>query len=330
MAIFSKSQSLETRLKAVQQQRVDLAVKVSSAEKALVLCRDTVRKLAINGNDREHDAAIADQHRAELKLTSLQEASETIAAEIASIEAEIAAAADQKQRTETAAQIEELITQWHKCEADFVAAATRFHEVATRAATVTLDANGTSIFLQQAANEIIPAGKVVCTTLKSYARDVVEGRQSATMPTPAPEPVRLKIVSTPTRDVVALKNIRWLDKDGVMQCAGAAQRCVLPVALAETALAKNLAVPVGDKRVVVGIHGMVKPSFENCISLDGSPLPKASSAKSNAPPVMSTSFEPMPGLAKPYSVKVPTQTSPADLMATGTRSQPKESGDDEV
>jgi hypothetical protein len=326
MALFTTKPSLADQLKAKSQAKIDNAVRLQSAEAALDKARVAVEACALDNDDAKLDKALSVKRVCEDKLAALESARKRLDAEHADIEAQLAHEADQKQRVATAASIDELITRWESGQQRFIETASSLGMVAREASVITQDAAGSRLFLEQCVEQLPAAGTVVCNELRNRAQAVLDGYARPDLPKPEPEPVRLKVVPASTRELVALKPIRWLDINGVMQCAGSAQRCVLPVALAETALAKNLAVPVGDKRVVPGIHGMILPSFENCIAIDGSPLPE-SEAKSNAPPVMASEpvFEKF-DRGPPRMVKVPTQTSPADLM-TGTRSAPDDGGE---
>jgi hypothetical protein len=93
------------------------------------------------------------------------------------------------------------------------------------------------------------------------------------LPQAAPEPVRLKIVAAETREVVALKHLRYTNAQGAIICVGKMQRHSMPAALAEKALKMGAAADVTDVRVknLIGSWSMLIPAPENCVSLDGTP-----------------------------------------------------------
>jgi hypothetical protein len=72
---------------------------------------------------------------------------------------------------------------------------------------------------------------------------------STTSPAGAREKAVSALKPSPTTEVVALRNIRWVNAQGVVVVAGKLQRCHLPVKLADEALRAGMVAHVGDARI---------------------------------------------------------------------------------
>lgn len=119
-----------------------------------------------------------------------------------------------------------------------------------------------------------------------------------------------------------MRNIRWVNAQGVVVVAGKLQRCHLPVKLADEALRDRTVAQVGDARIrhQIGCWGMTQPLAVNCEWL-GPP------AKAEPTP---TAYRP----AIPHSTLGQFQvvdrgppligTMPAQPLAVGARKMPEE------
>jgi hypothetical protein len=317
MALFAKT--LEARLKVAHQQRIDNVVKLETAQNRLSAASDKLKKVAIDGDEKAHEAAIEDHLRCERKVASLEEARTTIAADIAAIEKEIAAEADAKLRSETAAAIDALISRWSEQEAAFISAAKSLEATAKEAAAITIDAAGSALFLSQAVEQLPHAGLVVCAGLKYHAEAVVGGRAKPTLPTHEAPPPKLALVERPSVETVfVMRPARYREADGRMKLLGKYRVYELPLVIAEKALKSGAAVPVTDprRRELEGLVGMVLPDESRCEAIDGSPPSTV-----NVGPVITSSsplFEPLDRGPPVHGVL------PVQMVAGGQRSLAEE------
>ncbi len=296
------------------------AGQLRTAETALVSCRATVERFALDGDEGELDAALETQSTAEKKATALRAASVKIAATIADLEAEAAAVADRRQRQATAIEIEKVARDLERAGAAFAEVAAELAAASRRADDLVPDAHPLRVYTEAAALEVSPAVVMVAEVLRHRAVLTINGQAAAIIPGPVQPPPKLALVveATPTQSVFIMKPARYRDRDGRQVACGQYRVHELPLEIAERALKTRVAIPVTDKRR----RDMIDPDLVRCQALDDSPLvePKKSTIE---PIVSSHVFETHPNVGKPYTMTVPV--TPIEPVAVGQRSAEHES-----
>ena len=103
----------------------------------------------------------------------------------------------------------------------------------------------------------------------------------------------------------------------------------MPVERAERAIKQGHALRLNDPRardlLILGAPYALVPAADQCIAIDGSPVPSAKPQQpsSNVGVPSSSVFERC-NEAAPYQLRVPVSPIEGDLAATGTRSQPND------
>ena len=130
-------------------------------------------------------------------------------AQLAKLEAEAAKVAEQKQRDETAAEIERRALELEAAGQAFDGAMARLAAAAQQAIEVTFDANGIHVFASNARLEMPPAITMTAQVMRDRARATVAGNAPAIIAT-AP-PVLLappKSAAVPTASVFLLRPVK--------------------------------------------------------------------------------------------------------------------------
>jgi hypothetical protein len=120
-----------------------------------------------------------------------------------------------------------------------------------------------------------------------------------------------------------LRNIRWVNAQGVVVVAGKLQRCHLPVKLADEALRAGMVAHVGDARIrhQIGSWGMIQPLATNCewVGHEAKPEPTPTAYQPAIPHSTFGNFQ-VVDRGPPLVGRMPVQ----QIEATGTRSAPEE------
>jgi hypothetical protein len=186
-------------------------------------------------------------------------------AAVAEHESEIASIIDRRMRGETAAAVETMADTLAVAAEDFTAMAKILEDCARDASLLVLDSHGLTAFVMNVRAELPAAITVITRELRSYAQRVLGGGTPASLPRHATEP-KLTLIEPPRKtEVVALRNIKYVDATGVV-CVGKLQRHSIPAALVDEAMRSGAVCAVVDPRVrdKVGDWGMMLPSADRC------------------------------------------------------------------
>jgi hypothetical protein len=198
-------------LDAARDSLVKLTERLAIAESVVIEKKESTKRLAVDGaDDAALDKAEAAVRVARDRVETLTVAIREVETIISVLEAEQAAAADQKVRAATVVELEAIERDLTKAANDFVSAASRLSAVATKMGTFMADAVGLSIFAASAGSEVPPNVVMLKTLLKGHVSAVLSGHGRATLPQPAaqaalpappPAPVQVQPATRP-RDVV--------------------------------------------------------------------------------------------------------------------------------
>jgi hypothetical protein len=290
-------------LDAARDSLVKLTERLATAGSVVIEKKESTKRLAVDGaDDAALDKAEAAVRAASDRVGTLTVAILEVGNTISVLEAEQAAAADQKVRAATVVELEAIERNLTKAADDTVSSAKRLSEVATRMGTFMPDAVGLSIFAASAASEIPPNVVLLKSLLKGYISGVVSGGGRATLPQPAPAPSP----TPPKPELVQLctmKNVCWHDGNTI-RTAHAGHKIFLLPAVAANAIKLGACVEPQDPRAK--FHSdqrkVTTPLLENCVPLDS----QAASAVSAA-------------TAEPRGVVQPIRRSPPPRVVDASR-----------
>jgi hypothetical protein len=185
MALFQKNPEAKIAcdLKAACAKCDNLAERLKTAEAAVVERRNAAHQLARDGvDDNALDTAEAALRAAQDRVTTLTAALADVRKDVAGLEAEAAAHADQKQRAATAAEIEKITADLEQTGEAFGQAAIHLAAAARRANLAVADALPLIGYAEGAAGEVPPTVSMVAEVLRHRAVLTISGSAPATLP----------------------------------------------------------------------------------------------------------------------------------------------------
>jgi hypothetical protein len=260
MAFFKRELSpverFESALSAKQDERRKLAARLDLAEKLLVEKRTDAEKLAVAG------AAAARLERAEAKMREVEERARTLRAELADLDAQIAAteraltdAMAQRDREFAADQIEALAAGIERAGPGFGAGATALVEAVTRNSTAVTEATKFAASVDAIRREVMSATDLICWELRTIAMRTRAGNANATPAAPA-EAEHTAPVEIERQRIYTLNPLLW--REGSEVCKAPAFTMVgLPKALLAIALRHQHVDNLNARRVqtLMHVHG---------------------------------------------------------------------------
>ena len=260
MAFFKRELSpverFESALSAKQDERRKLAARLDLAEKLLVEKRTDAEKLAVAG------AAAAILERAEAKMREVEERTRTLRAELADLDAQIAAteraltdAMAQRDREFAADQIEALAAAIERAGPGFGAGATALVEAVTRNKTAVTEATKFAASVDAIRREVMSATDLICWELRTIAMRTRAGNANATPAAPA-EAEHTAPVEIERQRIYTLNPLLW--REGSEVCKAPAFTMVgLPRALLAIALRHQHVDNLNARRVqtLMHVHG---------------------------------------------------------------------------
>jgi hypothetical protein len=172
------------------------------------------------------------------------------------------------------------------------------------------EAGQVSAYLRNAASEIENCMALTGNDLLRAAAGVRDGHGPIPRAPAAPAPQVKAVPQAPTtRTVFAFKHLVWTDTEHIVHRHPRGNACVLPIPLADKAVAAGHACEISDPRrkQMSGVFGAVMPALEQCVSLDGTPT--VPTTKQPIDPIVSSHvFEPSPyANREPRTVVVPVR-----------------------
>jgi len=337
MALFARRGSDDDRiardLAAAIAKRENLEARLATAEAEVTGSRANVDKLARDAaDDGELDEALSRKRKAEDKASALTVALGAARQVVADLEAKAAAIADKKLRGETSTAIERIAVELQSAGKNFEEAASRLTDAARRASDITPDSHALTAYAMSAATEVAPAVSMIGDVLRHQAALVLNGTAKAALPMPekvAPRPQLVR--STPELErVFAMRHLKYTDANGELRRFPKMNPADLPPEHARRALANAWAIAINDQRVkgLAGIYGQQIPDDHWCSDVgtgEAAALPLTdvgAPGRTIAPPIKHSAFgafEPLPGVGKPYTIKVATQPlEPMPMAASRT------------
>ena len=335
MAFFEKDpdvqaqKAAEAALRSKRRDRDGLAERLGIAEAAITSYRAQARQLAADGaDDKAISAAEGKMRDAQDRVQTLTGAIGDVDKIVAGLEAEIDRIVDKTCRVETSIAVAAMADRLAKAQAAHQAAALELESAAKEGGLLIPESGAVHHFVLSAREQLVPAIEMIVGALKQHARGVLDGHYPASLPRPAPPPVKLAIVPAPeaTVNIFALKNLKFVNREGGVTTICKNKRHDLPKALAEEALRTRVALALSEKKRIEDLEynaeSFFVPAESSCVWL-GTPGREAPvrSPRPGGPPVMHslspTEFTPNPNTPPPYTLRVPT--SPIEPMAVGAR-----------
>jgi hypothetical protein len=256
-------------LDAARDSLAKLTERLATAESVVIEKKESTKKLAVEGaDDKALDVAEGAVRAARDRVDTLTVATREVENTISLLEAEQAAAADQKVRAATVVELEAIERDLTKAADDTVSSARRLSDVATRMGTFMPDAVGLSIFAASVASEVPPNVAMLKTLLKGHISGVISGHGRATLPQPAqpalPAPPKPVLV-----EVISIKNIAFHDGPTI-RTVHPGYKVALSPETAAHALKIGACVEPQDPRAEhhVDQRKATTPLLENCVGLD--------------------------------------------------------------
>jgi hypothetical protein len=278
-----------------------LAIKLTEAEQAVIATKQASQSAALNADDSALDAAETAERAALHRHSTLSAAKGEADKMLFFLEESIATVTDQKTRAATAASVNALADELVEAAAAYDASTAALAEVSQRALIVTMEANGLAVFTASSLIEVAVAVPIVAEHLRLYGRAVTNLQSPAAFPTPAPPPVKpVPVVREQLTQIFTTKAIKWRDQDGKQRSCGKCLDCELSPKAAARALAIGAALPMDhpERKKSLG-QWPSNYNLATAIDLDSDVEPAG-------PVVLHSAFEPLPGLPKPFQLRVAT------------------------
>jgi hypothetical protein len=339
MALFEKidpdtkqQRDAESALRSKRRDRESLTERLGIAEAAIVSYRAQARQLASEGAD---DAAIS---KAEGRMrdsadrcVTLRGAIDDVDKIITGIEREIEQIIDRRCRAETSAAVNAMGDRVQRAAAAFDEAAKELEAASKEGGLIVPESRAISIFTGDANAQLKPATEMVVAALRQHAQGVLSGHAPASLPRPAPEPVKLALVKPPPEmmNVFALKNLKYVNDAGGVTCIGGKKRSDVPESLGRLAISSGLALDISDPRCRdIGYNASpYEPDEANCewLGKPGAEAPERFMRPGGTPEYHSTSPSPFTPMDRgpAFSVPISRGRGPEPLAATGTRNLPE-------
>jgi hypothetical protein len=199
MALFPKASDPQKKaqrdLDAARASRNSLIERRKIAETSAAEYRDRARKLAREGaDDQTLSAAETEMRREQDRTATFTGAISDVEATIADLEGEIAQIIDQRCRNETAAALTTLADKLAAAATTFDEPAGQLADLARDSALIVLDGHPLQVFMHAVKEQVPPTVAVITNGLRDHAKAVLAGTLPPTLPKPAAEPGKPKVI----------------------------------------------------------------------------------------------------------------------------------------
>jgi hypothetical protein len=270
MALFTKAPDKTRDRDNAIVNRDRLAVRLTAAEQSVTTTKNAAQAAALAGDDSALDSAEAAEGAALRRLTTIRAAHAESEKSLALLEDQLVTMADQKLRTATADETNELADALAQAGQSFDISISELVTLTTKAALFIFESRGLEAFSTSSAIEVPAAIEIISALLREHAKMVLNGTAPATLPTPE-APFKPTIPEKPvTRRLFALRAVSWREGDHLR----AAQKFTdvdLPPACAARAIKARVCVEMADPARNQTTHNQWPghPNPESCFNLDG-------------------------------------------------------------
>lgn len=280
-------------------------------------CKTAAKQAALGADDKATDAAEAKQRTAQIRVETLSAALAETEQRVADLTREVLAAADKAQRAATVAEIEQLGQQFATGIARLITELKATSALSGLIAAFDPNFMGLNVFTGSAVSEIEANAEMLRISLKTYRAGILNGRNPATLPQPAPAP---KALPPPVelKWAFSTKPISWTDASGAVHTEHAWWEVKLPPETFARAIRIGAVVTIDSPlaRTKKGFgKTTTKPKPADCVSLDDPAM--AAPDLRVVEPVRHTAFQPTPiDRGKGFTLK---HSEPERIPATAAR-----------
>jgi hypothetical protein len=263
----------EKKLADTRASRDALATRLAAAQGAVAESRAALQRLAVEGAD---DTALA---AGEATLRASQDRVTTLGAGLAETEQHLATlsaaaadVADRKMRGQTSAAIEAVASDLEEAAKLFEAGAGALLKSAKRASAILTDAVGLEKFTSGVLIETPPAVAMTSEMLRTRASHVLNSLNDApaAMPTPNKPFVKVLEAKPPTKNVFAMRHVRWSAPEG-LRFASKYAVLELPLDVADRAIENGICKPIPSEEWRAYNGTYLRFDARNAVSLDDKP-----------------------------------------------------------
>jgi len=286
MKLFKSSD--EKKLKAARASRDGLRDRLATAEGEMLRLGAEAERLAIAGDDAALEEIERQRDGVRARIETLTVALATAEQRLRGHEDEVAAAADNKARIETADEIEALKAELLVREESFQTASQGLQTITARIGVFLLDAVPLERFAAAARNEVGPAVEMIISMMDAHRKAVLNGSAAPRLPQLDPAPVAEPNARAPVDRLYAYRNIKWLDPEtGEVRTAAKYSTADVPRALACLAIERGWADLLLSERAqrTAAAHGngVFWALAEDCYDIEsGAPPEHAVAAQTGA------------------------------------------------
>jgi hypothetical protein len=271
---------LQSELEVLRKRATALTEKLAAAEVELTVATEARQRHLVEGDLADDKAVRALQDAVNIaasQVVGLEEALASVNAKIGEIERKIE---NERAAAERAAAAEKLSRELDEVER----ALKPFLEGSRRLVSVLapthhhFELTQIAAFVANTSSQVETAAAFVLPELRGMVSAIAEGAIPIPSPKPAPEPAVPNEPPPPTQAVFMMRSAHYRDHDGRKQFAGQYEDALMPVATAQRALRKGLAVPTTDPRraQLRGARGGdFTPDAPDVVDLDAAEAPKA-------------------------------------------------------
>jgi hypothetical protein len=310
MALFTKApEKTLSRDRDAAKANVDrLAVRLTDAEQAVITTKSAAQTAALAGDDGALDSAEAAEGAALRRLTTIRAAHADSEKALALLEDQLVTISDQRLRTATADETNELADTLAQAGQSFDISISELVTLTAKIAPFIFESRGLEAFSASSKIEVPAAIEIISALLREHAKMVLNGSAPATLPRQE-APFKSTIPEKPVaRRLFALRAVSWREGD-VLRAAQRYTDVDLPPACAARAIKARVCVEMDDpvRRQHKGTWpGHPEPA--QCYSLDEPDNPTTIDAAKAQHDVVNCSGI-VETFGKPYQLRVAGGTS---------------------
>jgi hypothetical protein len=212
--IFKKSTPAQNLVRA--QANLDrVSEKLVAAEEAVITAKQAVQRCALSSDDDSLGAKETAERAAVTRMGTMRTAKETAEADVARLQAQIAAEGEQELRRETASAIEAIAGSAEEAAKSFDKGGKALLEFAQRASLIITDVTHLEKYIGDVIAETPAAITMTAQMLRAHAGQVLSGMAPAAMPTRNAPPVRSVEVRPATTQAFTMKQVTWTAPEGL-------------------------------------------------------------------------------------------------------------------
>ncbi|MEZ5822306.1 MAG: hypothetical protein R3D82_16030 [Xanthobacteraceae bacterium] len=269
MGLFNRKSAPTREVEKLKSRLASLREQAASLEGEIETKRQVLESVLIEGRDedaiRTAETALADSERRHVAVSS---ATVKLTAQIATAEAEIAAAADRARREAEAGRIDEALKSTTTAATALRDAADNFLKEIEPIASLNWSARQWATLIATVSHELPTGTDLIASETSALISNILDG-SSAIQNLPAKAETKALPIETPVRRIVTLASMRWT-ANGKLHSAAKHNQAELPIDLADKAVALRWALELNDPqaRKISSGYTMPPPPHDADVDLD--------------------------------------------------------------